>query len=298
VLLNQFPLPDLPETLITSLVFLHRVHPITRGWTLQELLAPLTVEFCDRDWKIIGTRANLARQIRNASGVPEVFLKGERQPHEASIAMRMSWLSRRTTTIPEDIAYCVLELFNVNMPLLYGEGEKAFMRLQQEIIKGSDDESIFAWTFDGPKWGMLAPSPRVFQDSKNVVNIRLYPEERMPFFLTNKGLEIRSSSQTNALDNVDPSTLLPMGYPTHTVTLGCFFGNREGMTDQDPSVEEMWENSAITIKLRRGGPLWSRVNCKELGRIRFSGCEKRENGTYEGRGVQRVYIVRQPTPGT
>jgi hypothetical protein len=142
----------------------------------------LTVEFCDRDWKIIGTRANLARQIRNASGVPEVFLKGERQPHEASIAMRMSWLSRRTTTIPEDIACCVLGLFNVNMPLLYGEGEKAFMRLQQEIIKGSDDESIFAWTFDGPKWGMLAPSPRVFQDAKNVVNIRLYPEERMPFF--------------------------------------------------------------------------------------------------------------------
>jgi hypothetical protein len=44
--------------------------------------------------------------------------------------------------------------------------------------------------------------------------------------------------------------------------------------------------------------LWSRVDCKELGRIRFSGREKRENGTYEGRGVQRVYIVRQPTPGT
>ena len=159
------------------------------------------------------------------------------------------------------------------MPLLYGEGEKAFMRLQQEIIKAPDDESIFAWTLDRWKWGMLAPSPQAFRGSENVVDIRLFPEERMPFSLTNKDLEIRSSSQTNALGNVDLSTLLPMGYPTHTVTLGCFFGN-EGMTNRDPTVEEMWENSAITIKLRRDGPLWSRVNCKELGRIRFSGCEK------------------------
>jgi hypothetical protein len=47
-----------------------------------------------------------------------------------------------------------------------------------------------------------------------------------------------------------------MGYPTHTVTLGCFFGNREGMTHRDPNVEEMWENSANTISLRRDGPLW------------------------------------------
>jgi hypothetical protein len=269
----------------------------TRGWTLQELLAPSRVTFCDKDWKIVGTKTGLATQIRQASGIPEPFLTGQRQPREASVAMRMSWISRRTTTRPEDIAYCILGLFEVNMPLLYGEGEKAFMRLQQEIIKASDDESIFAWTFDRWKWGMLAPSPQAFRGSENVVNIRLYPEERMPFSLTNKGLEIRSSSQTNALDNVDPSTLLPMGYPTHTVTLGCFFG-KEGMTNRDPNVEEMWENSAITINLRRDGPLWSRVNCKVLGRIRFSGRGKRENGTYEGRGVQRVYIVQQPTPGT
>jgi hypothetical protein len=144
---------------------------------------------------------------------------------------------------------------------------------------------------------MLTLSPQAFRGSENMVNIRLYPEERMPFSLTNKGLEIRSSSQTNTLDNVDPSTLLPMGYPTHTVTLGCFF-RKEGMTNRDPNVEEMWENSAITIDLRRDGPLWSRVNYKELGRIRFSGRRKRENSTYEGRGVQRVYIVQQPTPRT
>lgn len=90
----------------------------TRGWTLQELLAPSRVTFCDTDWKIFGTKTSLASQIRQASGIPEPFLKGQRQPREASIAMRMSWISRRTTTKPEDIAYCLLGLFNVNMPLL------------------------------------------------------------------------------------------------------------------------------------------------------------------------------------
>jgi hypothetical protein len=116
----------------------------TRGWTLQELLAPSRVAFYDKDWKIVGTKTSLVTQTRQASGIPEPFLTGQRHPREASVAMRMSWICRRTTTRPEDIAYCILGLFKVNMPLLYGEGEKAFMRLQQEITKASDDESIFA----------------------------------------------------------------------------------------------------------------------------------------------------------
>lgn len=101
----------------------------TRGWTLQELLAPSKVVFCDKHWQVFGTKTNLATQIRKISGIPEPFLEGPRQPQEASVAMRMIWISRRTTTQPEDIAYCVVGLFNVNMPLLYGEGEKAFTRL-------------------------------------------------------------------------------------------------------------------------------------------------------------------------
>jgi hypothetical protein len=266
----------------------------TRGWTLQELLAPSRVTFCDKDWKIVGTKTDLATSIQQASGIPEPFLTGQRQPQEASVAMRMSWISRRTTTKPEDIAYCILGLFNVNMPLLYGEGNKAFVRLQQEIIKYSDDESIFAWTSDTSTWGMLAPSHESFQGSANVVNIRLTPEERMPFFMTNKGLQFHSSSDTEALDKVDPSTRLPMGYPDHTVQLGCFFGQRAGMTDEDFDAEEMWEEGALTIELERVGPVWLRVDCARLGRANNVQRPKRKNGTYEGRGVQRVYIVQQP----
>ncbi|KAH7314116.1 hypothetical protein BKA65DRAFT_516139 [Rhexocercosporidium sp. MPI-PUGE-AT-0058] len=58
----------------------------------------------------------------------------------------MSWVSSRRTSVPEDIAYCLLGIFDVNMPLLYGEGsEKAFLRLQEAILKSSDDSSIFLW---------------------------------------------------------------------------------------------------------------------------------------------------------
>lgn len=58
----------------------------------------------------------------------------------------MTWASGRNTTTPKDIAYCLLVLFNVNMPLPYGEGkEKAFIRLWDEFLKSSGGESIFAW---------------------------------------------------------------------------------------------------------------------------------------------------------
>lgn len=66
--------------------------------------------------------------------------------NSASVAQKMSWASRRTTTRLEDMAYSLMGIFDVNMPLLYGEGQKAFIRLQHEIVRVSDDESIFAWT--------------------------------------------------------------------------------------------------------------------------------------------------------
>lgn len=69
---------------------------------------------------------------------------GMRYP--VSVAKRMSWAADRVTTKAEDMAYCLMGLFNVSMPLLYGEGgRKAFVRLQEEIMKDSDGQSLFAW---------------------------------------------------------------------------------------------------------------------------------------------------------
>ena len=80
--------------------------------------------------------------------------------NSASVAQKMSWASRRETTIVEDIAYSLMGIFDVNMPQIYGEGKKAFMRLQHEIVKSSDDESIFAWMDAGLiESGIFAQSP-------------------------------------------------------------------------------------------------------------------------------------------
>ena len=61
------------------------------------------------------------------------------------MARRMLWASARKTSRKEDIAYCLLGIFGVNMPLLYGGGEKAFARLQEEVLKITEDQSIYAW---------------------------------------------------------------------------------------------------------------------------------------------------------
>lgn len=263
-----------------------------RGWTLQELLAPARVDFCDREWNIYGSRARLAGSIAAITGIDVAFLDGRQRPQEASVAMRMSWASNRSTTKSEDMAYCLLGIFDVNMPPLYGEKSKAFTRLQHEIIKSSDDESIFAWESNSnAAGGMLATSPKSFKKAGRIVNIRLRPEERMPYFITNKGLQIRSASDTRARDDFDQSTAQPMGYRDHVLELGCFSGSRKVVTAEDSDAEELWEDGALTVELKRFGPTWKRINCSRLGHANNASRRRRRNGSYVGRGVQRLYLV-------
>ncbi|EEU34251.1 uncharacterized protein NECHADRAFT_28122, partial [Fusarium vanettenii 77-13-4] len=118
----------------------------TRGWTLQELIAPEHLTFYAADWTRIGRKDEwLADLITEVTGIDRIYLNGRRQVNRACIAKRMSWLAKRTTTRVEDMAYCVLGIFDINMPLLYGEGRKAFTRLQEEIIKKTNDHTIFCW---------------------------------------------------------------------------------------------------------------------------------------------------------
>ncbi|KAF5363034.1 hypothetical protein D9758_012616 [Tetrapyrgos nigripes] len=142
----------------------------TRGWTLQELLAPEVISFFDRDWTKIGTRWSLRDVISVVTTIPINVLEG-RSIDEYSVAQKMSWAAHRQTTRPEDEAYCLMGIFGVSMSPIYGEGgDKAFMRLQQEIIRVSDDRSIFAWISES--WeenrGLLARSPYEFRYSGQV----------------------------------------------------------------------------------------------------------------------------------
>ncbi|UQC78662.1 HET domain-containing protein [Colletotrichum lupini] len=123
----------------------------TRGWTLQELLAPKNLYFFNAAWKEFGTRSTLAHRIESITSIPARFLRKHPHPdfRSAKVAVRMSWAARRQTTRVEDVAYSLLGIFDVNMPMLYGEGERSFERLQTEILKQASDDSILAWARKG-----------------------------------------------------------------------------------------------------------------------------------------------------
>jgi hypothetical protein len=164
-----------------------------RGWTLQELLAPKTVRFYDRVWNLLGTRDTLQSILSKITGV-EDFKSFE----TASIAQKMCWMAGRNTTKIEDIAYCMLGLFGVHMPLIYGEGEKAFYRLQLELLQTYSDESLLAWSFNDEvekdrsatlplMTGPFATSPACFRLSGSIVPLA-FDEGRPPLAITAKGL--------------------------------------------------------------------------------------------------------------
>jgi hypothetical protein len=138
-----------------------------RGWTLQELPAPSQMYFVPSDWStILGSETDLAGPIAAISRIHEELLKDDWHPSLSlgnySVAQRMSWAADRLCTRYEVRTYWLMGLFDVNMPLLYSDGgRRAFLGLQYDILKISDDESIFTWPSKGPPLylGMLAASP-------------------------------------------------------------------------------------------------------------------------------------------
>ena len=117
----------------------------SRGWTLQELLAPKFLIFLSRDWVPLGSKADLAPLVEEITGIPRTVLTFEMLMEHVSVAKRMSWASERETTRSEDEAYCLMGIFGINMSTLYGEGRRAFARLQEEIMKHTPDTSLFGW---------------------------------------------------------------------------------------------------------------------------------------------------------
>jgi hypothetical protein len=112
----------------------------TRGWTLQELLAPKTVDFFTLEGERLGNKESLMRDIHKATGIPNAALQG--QPlNRFTIEQRMSWAAKRETKREEDAAYSLLGIFEVPLSLIYGEGRKhAFNRLRREIALLAADE--------------------------------------------------------------------------------------------------------------------------------------------------------------
>lgn len=150
---------------------LARCRWLRRGWTLQELIAPGCVVFYGQEWNEIGTRDSLADKLAALTMIdPGLLRRGQfadvhRLLAYIGTATKMSWAADRQTTKMEDRAYCLMGIFRVNMPLLYGEGGKAFSRLQEEILKDTADTSILAFKPGRFRRSLLAPSPAHFKHS-------------------------------------------------------------------------------------------------------------------------------------
>ena len=161
----------------------------TRGWTLQELIAPSNVIFFDDKWKKLGDKTELQQTISDCTGIPVSILSGADDLDTFSVAQRMSWAAKRKTKKIEDRAYCLMGIFGVNMPLIYGERENSFIRLQEEIMRILDDHSLFAWRAKNQN-GLLASSPAAFIRSHNIIQFNPFNTLNNPMTVSNRGIHL------------------------------------------------------------------------------------------------------------
>ncbi|KAF2764563.1 hypothetical protein EJ03DRAFT_245340, partial [Teratosphaeria nubilosa] len=162
-----------------------------RGWTLQELIAPSNVVFWDPCWNCFGPLVNLVHLISDFTGIEQDMLLRVKSYREICVGKRLSWAAERETTRIEDVAYSLLGILDVNMPNLYGEGQRAFRRLQEEFMRTSTDLSILAWSpiIATSETGALASGPQDFAFwAKLPTTDSVYPSK--PVELTNAGLRM------------------------------------------------------------------------------------------------------------
>lgn len=197
----------------------------TRGWTLQELIAPRKLEFFDKTWNSRGMKSDhtVITNLSRITGIAHSVLSdgGDNSLRSICHGQRMSWAAYRETSRVEDIAYCLLGIFQINMPLLYGEGENAFVRLQEEILKFSTDLSLLAWTQTEDDFqqyrGIFSRHPLEFRELGQCRLDRSQFSPREEITMTNKGARMETSLfqiENHSADNFPIKDV-------HILSLGC-----------------------------------------------------------------------------
>jgi hypothetical protein len=141
VYLSDVSVPDYDERQLTWEFDFRKSRWFTRGWTLQELIAPESVEFFSCNGKRLGDRTSLVQQIHEITGIASRALQGA-SLNTFSVDERFSWAANRQTTRKEDKAYCLLGIFDIYLPPIYGERDNAFKRLKAEIAKTSTGKAF------------------------------------------------------------------------------------------------------------------------------------------------------------
>lgn len=195
---------------------------LRRIWTLTELIASKEVLFFDRDWRQFGTKRSLLCELSDATRIDLPVLENSRCLSEFSIARRMSWACACSYDREEDLAYALIGLFGVNMTILYGEGPMAFLRLQEEILKSTDDASLFCWQA-GPHAtqeyrGLFARSPAEFSHFASIPPIeplRIHGDVQ----LTSAGVVIKDVSVSHGFGS---DIVLPLYSEDGTARYGMY----------------------------------------------------------------------------
>ena len=173
-----------------------------RGWTLQELVAPKTVVFFSNQWQPLGSKRTLAPRTVEITGIDYDILVHVKPLNEVSASSRISWAAKRRTTRTEDEAYSLLGLLGIEMPISYGEGRVAFLRLQEKIAERTPhDASVFVW---GPilHEQQLTSGSLVLSTSPPISSI---PTSSQPCLLAAAPKDFLWSSRTN---HFSPKVLL------------------------------------------------------------------------------------------
>ncbi|KAF3046125.1 hypothetical protein E8E12_011245 [Didymella heteroderae] len=239
-----------------------------RGWTLQELLAPPSVVFFDRNWNRFGTKHDMYMIIKTAAGIEEKYIRNRDKLQEASIGTVFGWASKRETKRPEDVAYCLLGFFRVNMPLLYGEGTRAFYRLQLELLRQTEDHTIFAWNpQEGEIYetmGVLAPSPKQFQHIPNVEKAPLHygvalnhKSADTTYEMTNRGLRIalpRTEKYHNGKLQIVAGLTLRLSTEALTWSKQQHNHGRRSIGTLPSGSNPLWPKPFAVIELEKIGP--------------------------------------------
>ncbi|KAF2671436.1 HET-domain-containing protein [Microthyrium microscopicum] len=205
-----------------------------RGWTLQELIAPREVHFYSRNWILLGSKSELVDEIHDITKISKDVLRTGTL-EIAHVATKMSWAANRQTSRVEDRAYSLMGIFGVYMPLLYGEGSNAFIRLQQEILRVSLDPSLFAW-------GLPNVIERIQRYDNYIMDMKERPQGSFEGMLAKSPGQFKVTEHINVLANLPHTTnaifkgnglsiTLPSCYNTNTgvcwAGISCSIRNRK-----------------------------------------------------------------------
>ncbi|KAM0719722.1 hypothetical protein Q7P37_003855 [Cladosporium fusiforme] len=219
----------------------------TRAWTLQELLAPTELRFYDKNWKFLGrlSHPECAKVVSEVTGIDVEMLLHKRTLADFSIAQRMSWAAQRHATRVEDRAYSLLGMFDVQMPMIYGEGQKAFVRLQEQIVQTTTDHTIFCWKTSPSEriWdrSLLARSPSQFAGCNNIEQIPITSPR--PYQMTNVGLEMTLPLRAYIRDPKSPGLT--------RVRLDCTYREVDKRGEKETAMDRSGRPQRIMLNLQR-----------------------------------------------